>query len=139
LTFIKQLGAARRDEEELEQLQATLATAHQAMETVRRYEPCICSEREILDTHLGIAEPAASVLSRLGQLLTLLLRVPDRRGGAGAASSNPGDCPPSHGDGAALRTLHLQIAARQELQPRLEPATSKKSVLPCRNLQMQGS
>ena len=34
-------------------------------------------EREILDTHLGIAEPAASVLSRLGQLLTLLLRVPD--------------------------------------------------------------
>ena len=34
-------------------------------------------EREVLNADLGFAEPAASVLSRLGQLLTLLLRIPD--------------------------------------------------------------
>lgn len=34
-------------------------------------------EREVLNADLGFAEPTGSVLGRLGQLLALLLRVPD--------------------------------------------------------------
>lgn len=51
----KQLGAARRDEEELEQLRATLATAQQAMETVRRRVPWICRLRVGILTFLDAA------------------------------------------------------------------------------------
>ncbi|KAG0666925.1 hypothetical protein C6P46_003635 [Rhodotorula mucilaginosa] len=121
----KQLGAARRDEEELEQLQATLATAHQAMETAQAEAAVAKSQLEQLQTLLDSAEEVRDNALRLAEqreeaINTLQSHLAELEAKEVAPARDPlvelaslCDALPSEGAGIHNRIAELESTLRQ--------------------------